>query len=249
MYSIRVQGQQRYCLRQLHRSDYQRQRDYQRLRAKIFVEQFGWQIPVDSIGCERDRYDGLNEDRVQISCVYGQGAWRSSEWLLGGVRTFILGSWNESMTMNEFYATGMIPDTVVQMLEEKYNPLHILEITRLCLQRGHLYKPWESIGYKTSPFHLGVARDLVYASVFALAEQTQRHLALGITDRYYLKVMRKSHFIFDELYTSAYTGASGYSLFMIDLPATIDAMRYAGMHERVKRMLILQPQNSLAKPA
>lgn len=249
MYSVIAQGKQRYCLRQLHRSDFSRQRHYQRLRAKIFVDQFGWQIPVDRAGCESDRYDNFDEDQVRISCIYGKGNWRGAECLLGGVRTLILENWNGSMTMNEFVANGMIPFSVVQSLKERYNPTHLLEITRLCLQRGRIYTPdW---GYHPLQFHLGIARDLIYSSVYALAEQTGRYHALGITDRYYLRVMKTSHFVFEELYTQEQEKRGGYSLVMIDLFATIDSMQASGMNDRVKRMLMLcsQSNNHLSRSA
>ena len=246
MYFGVTQGSQRYCLRQLHRSDSPRQRRYQRLRAKIFVDQFGWQIPVDQFGCERDRYD-FDEEKVQISCVYGKGNWRGMECLLGGVRTLIPENWNDFMTANEFVANGMIPLSVMQSLEERYNPTHLLEITRLCLQRGHFYTPnW---GDRSPQFHLGIARDLIYASVYALAEQTGRYQALGITDQHYLRVMRTSRFVFEELYTQEQGVRGGYSLVMINLLATIDAMQVSGMNDRVSRMLLLchQSNNLLSK--
>ena len=250
MYSVFMQGKQRYCLRQLHCSDFPRQREYQRLRAKIFVDQFGWQIPVDRAGCERDRYDELDENRVRISCVYGKRSWRGTECLLGGVRTLILRSWDDSMTTNEFHLAGMIPLNVIQSLKARYQENTILEITRLCLQRGRIYDP-QWTGYSPTQFHMGIARDLVYASVYELAEQTGRYLALGIADRYYLRVMRHSHFAFEELYTQIDGARGGYSLTMIDLSATIKAMMQSGAYDRVRRMLVLcsQSNNLLSRSA
>jgi hypothetical protein len=241
MYSVSVQGQQ-YSVRQLHCSDYQRQRDYQRLRAKIFVEQFGWQIPVDSKGRERDRYDEMDDSLVRVCCVYGRGYYRKAECLLGGVRTLILRDWEDSMTMNEFHTIGMIPTSVVRSLEQAYNPAHLLEITRLCLRRGRLYRPgWA--GYNSAQFHLGIARDLVYASVYALVEETDRRFGLCIVDQYYLKVMKISNFIFDELYKREEGVRGGYSLVVIDLFGTINSMERAGMYDRARRMLMLCSQS------
>src|SRR5437879_11548631 len=57
----------RYCIRRLTWEDKERQNEYQRLRATIFVEQLGWNIPVDEEGRERDRYD---QDSSIVHCVY-----------------------------------------------------------------------------------------------------------------------------------------------------------------------------------
>jgi hypothetical protein len=115
-----------------------------------------------------------------------------------------------------------------------------LEITRLCLRRGHIYKPqWGAAEYGASRFHLEIARDLVYATVYALAEQTGRKLGLLIVDYYYLLVMRRSHFVFEELYSHPTKGKGGYSLTVLDLPATIFAMEKAGAYDRIQRMLSL----------
>ncbi len=104
-------------MRQLDRYDFTRQSAYQRLRAEIFVKQFGWEIPVDERGRERDRYDEMDEDRVQISCVYGKGNRRGAECLLGGVRIHILRNWDDSMTVNEFHHVGMIPLSIVSLVK------------------------------------------------------------------------------------------------------------------------------------
>ncbi len=162
MYSVFEQGQ-RYCVRYLHRYDFTRHNAYQRLRAKIFVKQSGWEIPVDERGRERDRYDGLDEERIQIACVYGKGNWRGAEYLLGGVRTHILRNWDDSMTINEFHRIGMIPFSIASSLKERYDPTDLLEITRLCLRRGHLYEPkWGVNRHTIAQFNMEVARDLVY---------------------------------------------------------------------------------------
>ena len=242
MYSVFEQGQW-YCVRQLHRYDFVRQSAYQRLRAEIFVKQLGWEIPVDARGRERDRYDEMGEEHIRVSCVYGKANKRGVECLLGGVRTLILRNWDDSMAVNEFHLINMIPSSIVNLLKDDYNPTDLLEITRLCLQRGHVYKPrWEFAGYGTSRFDMGIARDLVFANVYALMEQTGRKLALGIADQHYLRVMQRSHFVFEELYSHPTGGRGGYSLTMIDLPATIFAMEEAGAHERIQRMLSLCSQ-------
>ncbi len=129
------------------------------------------------------------------------------------------------------------------MLKERYEPTDLLEITRLCLRRGHIYEPqWAAAGYGASQFHLAVARDLVYATVYALVEQTGRKQALFIVDRYYLLVMRRSHFVFEELYSHPQGGRGGYSLTVLDLFATIFAIEKAGAYDRVQRMLSLCTQ-------
>jgi N-acyl-L-homoserine lactone synthetase len=242
MYSVFEQGQW-YCMRQLHRYDFVRQSAYQRLRAEIFVKQLGWEIPVDARGRERDHYDEMSEDRVQASCVYGKGNKKGAECLLGGVRTLILKNWDDSMTVNEFQHVDMVPASIIDLLKDRYDPTDLLEITRLCLRRGHIYEPrWDVAGYGASRFDLGVARDLVFANVYALVEQTGRKLALGIADQYYLRVMQRSHFVFEELYSHHTSGRRGYSLTMIDLPATIFAMEEAGAYDRIQRMLSLCSQ-------
>ncbi len=235
--------EQSYCIRHLHRYDFIRHNAYQRLRANIFVKQLGWDIPVDSRGRERDRYDEMDEDCVQIACVYGKGNWRGAEYLLGGVRTLILKNWDDSMTVNEFHLIGMIPPSIVSLLKERYDPTDLLEITRLCLQRGHIYEPQrEAARHRVLRFNLAVARDLVYATVYSLVEQTGRKRGLLIVDRYYLRVMQRSHFVFEELYSSAQGGKKGYSLTILDLHATIFAMEKAGAYDRIQRMLSLCAQ-------
>jgi hypothetical protein len=239
MYSVFEQGQW-YCVRQLHRYDFVRQSAYQRLRAEIFVKQLGWKIPMDARGRECDHYDEMSEDRVQVSCIYGKGNKRNVECLLGGVRTLIPRNWDDSMAVNDFHLINMIPSSIVNLLKERYDPTSLLEITRLCLRRGHIYEPqWEAVGYGASRFHLEIARDLAYATVYALAEQTGRKLGLLIVDRYYLLVMRRSHFVFEELYSHPIKGKEGYSLTVLDLPATIFAMEKAGAYDRIQRMLSL----------
>jgi hypothetical protein len=185
----------------------------------------------------------MDEDRVQIACVYGKGNQRGAEYLLGGVRTLILRNWDDSMTTNEFYHIGMIPLPIVNQLKERYNPTDLLEITRLCLRRGHVYEPkWGVIRHSITRFNMEVARDLAYATVYALAEKTGRKRALLIVDRYYLRVMQRSHFVFEELYSHPQGGRRGYSLTVLDLHATIFAIEDAGAYDRVRRMLSLCTQ-------
>lgn len=244
MYSVFEQGQW-YCVRQLHRYDFVRQSAYQRLRAEIFVKQLGWKIPMDTRGRERDHYDEMSEDRVQASCVYGKH--RYTEYLLGGVRTHMLEEWDDSMIVNVFHPIGMIPLSVVSLLKDRYDPTELLEVTRLCLQRGRTYEiqiPGNT-SYKPS-FQMGIARDLVYATIFAHFDQSRRKLVLSMVDRYFLQVMRRSHFVFEELYTHPQGGRGGYSLTVLDLLATILAMENAGAYDQIQRLLSLCTQPIMA---
>jgi hypothetical protein len=240
MYSVFEQGQW-YCVRHLYHYDFVRQNAYQRLRADIFVKQLGWETPIDARGRERDRYDEMSEDRVQVSCVYGKH--RNTEYLLGGVRTHMLKKWDDSMSVNEFHSVGMIPSSVVSLLKDRYDPTELLEVTRLCLRRGRAYEIQipENTGHKPS-FQLGIARDLVYAAIFAQFDQSRRKLVLSIVDRYFLQVMRRSHFVFEELYTHPQGGRGGYSLTVLNLLETIIAMENAGAYDQIQRILSLCTQ-------
>ena len=236
-FEVREQGR-RYGVHRLGWGDAERHDEYQRLRASIFVHQFGWNIPVNEKGRERDIYDQQKNASVSMHCVYGIGQ-DKAEHLLGGVRIFDLESWNDSMVMREFHDAGMIPGNVLQFLERQYNCRALLELTRLCVQRGRWYpSPGTSDG--NSPgFNCMVARDLTYAAVYAQAEQTGRWSALALVSSRYLQVMRRSHFIFREIYAQHTDKKSGYALTVINLMATIQAMRAAGEHTRADRMMAL----------
>ncbi len=212
--------------------------EYQRLRTAIFVKQFGWNVPVDAEGRERDRYDQQLGDVVSIHCVYGVSR-EETEHLLGGMRVFELHTWKNSMTMNEFHEAGMIPSHVLRNLETHYDCNNVLELTRFCMQRGHRYLPLDPVGTTNNGFNLVVARDLTYAAVYAKAEQTGRTLALGIANVGYLRIMRRSHFVFEEIHTQDLKTRDGFALVMIDLPATIRAIRASGQIERAECMMAL----------
>jgi len=234
---IVVQGQ-RYRIRQIDWPDSLRQSEYQRLRAEIFVKQLGWNIPVDLFGRERDRYDQKASPTISVYCVYGIDSMHM-EHLLGGVRIFQLRDWDGSMVVNEFHDAGMIPGRVLQLLENRYDCGELLELTRLCVQRGHWYIP-PHVHDKSFPgFRCAVARDLTYASVYSVAGRTQRWCALALVDAGYLRVMKRSHFVFEEVYSQQRETRQGYALTIIDLPATIRSIREVGESERAERMMAL----------
>jgi len=200
-----------------------RQDEYQLLRAEIFVRQKGWDIPLDAQGREQDRYDHAN-DGVHVHCVYGVA---EREYLLAGIRVLVLDDWTDSMIVNEFSDAGMISEEIVQLLQRQ-NCTQFLELTRFCVQRGR----WSYVPY--GRFSHEVARDLAYAAVYAQALHTDRTRALAIVDTPYLKVMKRSHFVFKEIYA-----AREYALVAINLWATISSIVLAGQHRRAQRMLAL----------
>ncbi|HEY1353429.1 MAG TPA: hypothetical protein VGF67_27790 [Ktedonobacteraceae bacterium] len=236
LYTVGEQGR-RYGVRRLSWGDAARHDEYQRLRASIFVHQLGWDIPVDERGRERDCYDWQENALVSMHCVYGQGQ-DNAEYLLGGVRVFDLETWDDSMVMHEFYDAGMIPGSVLQTLEKHYDCRTLLELTRLCVRRGRWYAPPGPLLY-TPGFSCLMARDLTYAAVYAQAEQTGRWHAIGLAESRYLQVMRRSHFVFQEIYARGTEQKSGYALVLIDLLATLQALRTAGEYHRAQRMLAL----------
>jgi len=63
---------------------------------------------------------------------------------------------------------------------------------------------------------------------------TGRTRALALVDADYLKVMKRSHFVFQEIYL-----AHSYALVAIDLWATISSIVRAGERKRAQRMLAL----------
>lgn len=217
--------------------DTARQDDYQRLRATIFVHQLKWEVFVDEEGRERDHYDQREDPSIHIYGVYGVHA--DVEYILGGVRIFELDAWKDSMTANEFHAVGMIPESVLAYLARQYDCRDLLELTRFCVQRRRWYTP-PSVP-KTTRFNCVVARDLTYAAVYHMAEKTGRWKALALVDTGYLQVMKRSHFVFQEIYTSSENAKakSGYALMVIDLLATIRAICQAGEIARAERMMAL----------
>jgi len=204
--------------------DVHRHHEYQRMRAKVFVETLGWDIPVDAQGRERDRYDQENE-ATTFHCVYGKD--EQTEYILGGVRLIAMKHWSDSMLFNEFRGSEFIPESVAHLLASLDCQTYI-EITRFCVQQGRLYPPL-SIAKK---YQCSVARDLTYAGVYALSRQLNRPKAIGIAQPAYLKIMRLGHFQFSEIHQTA-----NGSLVIIDLWQTIRAIQEAGDYRRVQRML------------
>jgi N-acyl-L-homoserine lactone synthetase len=216
----------RYGIRALQKEDANRLAEYQHLRGETFVQRLGWQIPLDAEGREADRYDKReNYSFVSAHCVYGIN---HQEHLLGGIRIFTLRDWSDSMVENEFHTVGMLPKHVLHLLRSLYRCTDLLELTRLCVQPS-----------PTPPFRQTVARDLTYASVYALAQTTGRKYALALVDSLYFQVIRRSHFLFQEIYSRRLGRPQGYALVIIDLWGTILALRAYGEGARAKRMLAL----------
>lgn len=178
--------------------------EYQFLRAGIFVHRMGWKIPLDVAGRETDRYD--YDPRTAIHCVSGISPITGRERLLAGIRVHQLLSWTDSMIMNEFRSAGMIPEQVLQDLQNQYNCLNLLELSRFCVD----VKP---------PFSGPIARDLVYATVYAQSAKTSRFYAVALVDLFYFHVMRRAKFSFRVLYSQP-----KYALVIINLAETIKAV-------------------------
>jgi N-acyl-L-homoserine lactone synthetase len=233
-HNIAIEGQH-YCIRHIPRHDSSMLRAYQQLRAEIFVKQLGWNIPVDADGCERDRYDQTTEQAVSIYGVTGITD-TQDEYLLGGIRIFELHGWHESMIFNEFVTAEMIPAWTLQLLEDDYQYSNILELSRFCTFRGRSYHTPPTSGVRFSSI---VVRDLTYAAVYRLAENTGRCLALALVDPHYFRIIKRSHFVFREIYSQQLETPQGYALTMIDLVATIRAIQAIGNGERAERMTVL----------
>lgn len=215
-----------YRVRTLSESDAWRLAEYQRLRGITFVQRLGWQIPVDSEGREVDRYDRVEAGSfVSTHCVYGVD---QQECLLGGVRILTLRDWSDSMVENEFHTSGMIPEWALQQLKSQYRCTNLLEVTRLCVQPT-----------PTPPFRQAVARDLVYASAWALAQATDRAHLLVLVDALYFQIMRRGHWVFQEIYSYNPDPRHGHVLMVIDLWRSIRALRAHGKEAQAARILAL----------
>ena len=230
--SILKDQDQTYEIRKLSWNE-EGQTAYQRLRANTFVHSLGWSIPIDEDGRERDRYDEGTAKGVSVHCVYKPA--RKESYLLGGIRIFELGGWNESMVTNEFHHNGMIPDSALDTLLKHYEYNSLLELTRFCILRDTSQLPLEV----KKDFNKALTRDYTYATAYALAEKTGRKYALGITNFPYLRIAHRSHFVFEVIYSNFVSEKSGYALITIDLPATVRAIQAAGQHKRANRMLAL----------
>ena len=222
---LEIEEQQtRYGVRPLHEGNPKHLAEYQRLRGITFVQRLGWQIPIDAEGKDVDRYDSAEaKSFVSSHGVYGIN---QQEHFLGGVRIFTLRAWSDSMIENEFHTVGMIPYHALRLMKSQYHYRDLLELTRLCVQPS-----------PTPPFRQIVVRDLTYAAVYALAQATGRGLALALVDSLYFQVMRRSHFVFREIYAQRLDQRQGYALVVIDLWDTIRSIRARGDHTRAARML------------
>lgn len=226
---------QLYRIRHLSWNDLPRQSEYQRLRTEVFVNQLGWEIPISEDQREYDRYDIGGGQAINVYCVYGLLGDR--EHLLGGLRIFRLRTWDDSMVMHEFRQAGMIPDTTLRELAKRYEASDLIELTRLCVQAGRWYRPLDATDEQA--FNLTTARDFTYAAAYHEADTIDRGIALAIVDSLYLRVMRRSHFVLDEVYSRNLDSRDGYALVAVDLAATIRAIRDAGADDRADRMTIL----------
>lgn len=224
---------QHYYVRQIDQMDDARLREYQQLRADIFVNQLDWKLPVDSDGREYDHYD-RRPDFVSVHCVYGrQGA--HSEHLLGGGRIFQLREWLDSMIFNEFYQAQMVSAEALLMLRDQYDCQDLLEFNRICVRRGRWYTPPDALEIK---FNLAIVSDLLYAAVFAMAEKTGRRSVLGIVDTLYLGAIKRSHFVYREIYGHNLNARGGHAIIVVDLSATIRALYATNNHARAERLLV-----------
>ena len=230
-----IEQEQCYRIRQVHWNDVPRQSAYQRLRTEVFVNQLGWDIPIGTDGREYDRYDVGGGRDINVYCVYGVA--HDREYLLGGIRVFRLRSWDDSMVMHEFREAGMFPDHVLQELETRYQASDLVELTRLCVLPGRWHRPLDPD--VDANFNLAVARDFTYSAAYREAGVTNRRTALAIVDALYLKVMRRSRFVLDEVYSRNLESREGYALVAVDLGATTRAIRAAGDLDRAQRMTIL----------
>ena len=205
-----------YSVRHLSWADDRRQRTYQQLRARMLVDELGWSLPIDEQGRERDRYDREGLARNGAYCVYGWA--EDTEYLLAGIRIFQLATWRDTMITQEFVDSGLIPSSVVAHLYDTYAVEQLIEMNRICLERGRRWVPPGS----TVSFELFVARDLLYACAASIAEQTGRTRAIGIVHPGYLIAMQRGSFVIDILYASHLNDLSrGYALVVVDIAATI----------------------------
>lgn len=251
----------RYHIRRIPWWDSARQAAFQRLRAQVFVGKLGWDIPVSLDGREYDRYDGGGGRAITVEGVFGADD-EGVEHLLAGVRIFQLRTWDDSMLAHEFMQNGMVPAGILDQLDARFEPSELLELTRLCVypRRGTL--PLGGVGalsVRTTSnyagawapartntceppqyeYDLAAARDLCYGAVYCTAEATQRRFVLGIVDSRYLRIMRRAHFAFEELYSRDLDVAAGYAVVITDLVQTIRALEQAGQQIRAARMLAL----------
>lgn len=226
-----------YSVQLLDWNDMHTQTAYQRLRGEVFVRDRGWDLPLDGEGRECDRYDVGGGLAIKTYVATAEVEGRAKE-LLGGVRVFQLRHWDDSMLRHEFRAAKMIPREVLDDLESRFAAPTFVELTRLCVRSPRLRNGSEYDGLATPSYDLRIARDLVYAGAYAGAEAEGRRYALGVTDGLYLRVMRRSHFVFDTLFDGGMHKRGGYGLVLIDLMATVRAIHACGETARARRMLL-----------
>lgn len=228
--------EQRYRVRPIAWNETPMQLAYQRLRAEVFIDQLGWQLPRGPRGDESDRYD-VGGDAITVYGAIGVEA-GGREHLLGGVRIFRLRAWDDSMLPHEFRGLGMVPEPIMRGLTQRHPRADLLELTRLCVRPG---RQWSPPDRPDIIFDLGIARDLCYAAAYLEAETLGRSHALAIVDAVYERVMRRARFQFERIHSvvARATDRYGYSVVLIDLPATIKSIRAAGDEERANRMVAL----------
>ncbi len=217
----------RVCL--LARDD-PRQMEYQRLRARIFGEQLHWNVVITDDGREVDRFDLHESQAMHAYTVYQLS--EGEEDLLSGVRVCVLAAWEDSMVMQEFQAAGLFSPAVLAILRERSDGGTLLEITRLCVQRRRLHT-------HATRMHLELAQHLAYAAVYHMAEQTGRSLVLAVVSAGYLRVLHHAGFVVQVCHAQQLSRKVGSALTIIDLPASIHAMRALGKHAQVARLLVL----------
>lgn len=230
-----------YAVRLLDWNDLPGQTAYQQVRGEVFVGERGWDLPLDTEGRESDRYDVGGGQAIKVYGVLAapDQARGGDEELIGGVRVFQLRHWDDSMLRHEFRKAGMFPSEVLDDLELRFDARKMVELTRLCVRprRRHTL-PKRGLRPTPPSYDLGIARDLVYAGAYAGAEAEGRRYALGVTDGLYLRVMQRSHFVFDTLFDGGMHRRGGYGLVLIDLVATVRAIHACGETARAERMLL-----------
>ena len=222
-----------YIIRHLAWNDEKRQTEYQQLRAEMFVKQLEWDLLIDAKGRERDRYDVEGNTANSVHCVYGKSG--EEEYLLTGLRIFQLQNWHDSMITQEFYQVGMIPSHIIESLTSQYDCTTVMEVNRMCVLRGIHYVPLEN----SDRFNLFVARDLVYAVIHLIAEQTERRWVVTIVYPGYLRILEKERYVFDILYSHGLEDQKhGYALVLIDIFASMQSIKLKNIN-RANRFLTL----------
>lgn len=137
--------------------------------------------------------------------------------------------------MREMQAAGLFPCGVLSALRANWQPERLLEITRLCVQR---HTPHDHLA-RLTPQQLKVAQNLAYASMYQVAEQTGRSLALAVVSAGYLRLLQRMGFVVRICYGHALDRPTGYALTIIDLATSISVMRVQGKIEQVMTLLHL----------